>query len=153
MASYSITPHSTFTSTVSSIWFPFQGKPFSLLRKPPAEKTQPTSVAALPAIQTPLLSPPAFCFHLYISIYHIWVTSVLVCLLWYYTSCLLHLYISSLQKLPGECYRCNSCLRFWHLYSRANDLNKCNTTESRNSDLHFCISKAHRAWASETLGG
>lgn len=82
MASYPITPHSTFTSTVSSIGFPFQRKPFFLLRRPPAEKTQPTSVAALPAIQTALLIPTAFCFYLYISIHHILVTSVLVCLLW-----------------------------------------------------------------------
>lgn len=82
MASSSTTPHSTFTSTISSIWFPFQGKPFSLLRKPPGEQTQPTPVAALPAIQTPLLLPTAFCFSLYISIYHILVTSVSVCLLW-----------------------------------------------------------------------
>lgn len=114
MASYSITPHSTFTSIVSSIRFPFQGKPFSLLRKPPGEKTQPTSVAALPAIQTPLLIPTAFCFYLYISIYHILVTSVLVCLLW-----ILHI-------MPTSSLHFQFTKTTWRVYEMCNSFSRTN---------------------------
>lgn len=37
-------------------------------------------------------------------------------------------------------------MRFWHLCSRAKDLNKYKTTEGRDSDLYFHISSARWAW-------